>query len=79
MWEVEGTDEFADWYSGLDNDAQRRVDVAIERLSADGPGLARPWVDTLMGARRKKRSGCMTSTSWNWGRRDCYERTPQVE
>ena len=52
MWEVEGTDEFAAWYSGLDDDDKLRVDVAVERLSEDGPGLARPWVDTLAGARQ---------------------------
>ena len=52
MWEVEGTDEFATWYSALDDDAQRRVDDAVERLRNDGPGLARPWVDTLTSARQ---------------------------
>jgi hypothetical protein len=28
------------------------VDIAVERLIEDGPGLARPWVDTLAGARQ---------------------------
>jgi hypothetical protein len=52
MWDVEGTDEFAAWYSGLEDDDRRRVDDAIEHLSDDGPALGRPWVDTLAGARR---------------------------
>jgi hypothetical protein len=52
MWEVEGTDEFAAWYNGLGDDDRRRVDDAVGRLGEDGPGLARPWVDTLTGARQ---------------------------
>jgi hypothetical protein len=36
----------------LDDHEQRRVDVAVERLSIDGPGLGRPWVDTLAGAQQ---------------------------
>src|SRR5689334_8428878 len=52
MWQIEGTDEFAAWYNGLDDGDQRRVDLAVERLSTDGPALTRPWVDTLARARR---------------------------
>lgn len=50
-WEVEGTDEFADWYATLTNAQQRSVEDAIERLIEHGPGLGRPFVDTIATSR----------------------------
>ena len=54
MWNVEGTDEFADWFEGLSRADQARIEAAIERLEEQGPGLGRPWVDSLEGTRLKE-------------------------
>lgn len=54
MWDVEGTDEFADWFGGLTRGDQVRVEAAIERLEEDGPGLGRPWADSLAGTALKE-------------------------
>lgn len=50
-WNVEGTDEFGAWYLSLDDTATEAVNAAIDALVAGGPGLGRPWVDTLEGSR----------------------------
>ena len=54
MWEIEGTDQFADWFGRLSRDDKARVEAAIERLEEDGPGLGRPWVDSLVGTKIKE-------------------------
>jgi hypothetical protein len=51
MWEVEGTDQFADWYANLDESLQIRVDAAISWLEEKGPALDRPFVDTIKTSR----------------------------
>jgi hypothetical protein len=50
-WEVEGTDEFADWYGGLDADEQDDVVAAVTKLEELGPALGRPLVDTIATSR----------------------------
>jgi hypothetical protein len=50
-WEVEGTDEFADWYRALTTAQQRAVEDAVERLITYGPALERPLVDTIATSR----------------------------
>ena len=54
MWEVEGTDEFVEWFEALDRRDQVRVEAAIEHLERFGPGLGRPWADSLRGTRTKE-------------------------
>jgi len=54
LWEVEGTDEFTDWFVGLKTEEQQRVEATIERLEELGPGLGRPWADSLEGTRVKE-------------------------
>ena len=51
MWEIEGTDEFADWYGTLSATEQLAIDRAIGVLERRGPLLRRPLVDTLVGSR----------------------------
>lgn len=51
VWEIEVTGEFATWYDGLDDEDVRRVNVAVETLEEGGPGLGRPFVDTIHGSR----------------------------
>jgi hypothetical protein len=50
-WDVEGTDQFADWYGSLDHETQDDVIAAVAKLEERGPGLGRPLVDTIKGSR----------------------------
>jgi hypothetical protein len=50
-WEVEYTDQFEEWWNALTAEDQRRTEAAVEVLQERGPGLGRPWVDTLEGSR----------------------------
>lgn len=50
-WEVEYTDAFGEWWASLTADEQDRTAVAVGVLEEKGPGLGRPWVDTLEGSR----------------------------
>jgi hypothetical protein len=54
VWKIEGTDQFADWFGQLSRSDKVRVEAAIERLEEQGPGLGRPWVDSLVGTRIKE-------------------------
>lgn len=52
MWDVEGTDEFERWFrDALDPRERAAVGRVIELLTALGPQLGRPHVDTLAGTR----------------------------
>jgi hypothetical protein len=50
-WEIEVTDEFTAWYDSLSEADDDAVSAAIAALERDGPGLGRPLVDTVKGAR----------------------------
>jgi hypothetical protein len=50
-WEVEYTDQFEEWWNAVTAEDQRRIEAAVEVLQERGPGLGRPWVDTLQGSR----------------------------
>ncbi len=41
-WEVEATDEFADWFVDLDEPDQDAVDFTVDLLIAQGPSLRYP-------------------------------------
>ncbi|WP_420618706.1 type II toxin-antitoxin system RelE/ParE family toxin [Candidatus Poriferisocius sp.] len=49
-WEVNGTDEFADWFGGLTESEQDEVVVVVELLAEHGPELDRPYVDRIKGS-----------------------------
>lgn len=51
MWQVEGTDEFAGWFEGLDERDQEYLVAAVDKLEERGPALGRPFVDTIQGSR----------------------------
>jgi hypothetical protein len=53
MWHVEATDDFAMWFEALAWPDQERVMAAVEVLAELGPGLGRPFVDTLKGSRHR--------------------------
>ena len=44
MWEVEGTNEFVDWYSTLSEEDQDEMTARVEVLDAGGPGLVGRWL-----------------------------------
>lgn len=52
MWEVEFTDQFERWWTGLTASQQEALDVRVQLLSEFGPALGRPVVDTIRGSRR---------------------------
>jgi hypothetical protein len=51
MWQVEYTDQFEQWWNQLSMEEQAAIDVTVEVLQARGPGLGRPFVDTVKGSR----------------------------
>ena len=50
-WEVEGTDEFAEWYRDLDDEQRDVVTAAIDLLADHGPALRRPVVGDIEGSK----------------------------
>ena len=50
-WEVEYTDEFETWWSGLSGEEQENVDSKMGLLAQLGPNLGRPHVDTVKESR----------------------------
>lgn len=51
VWEVVYTDEFGEWFGGLQEEQQDAVVARVELLEAEGPALGRPTVDTIEGSR----------------------------
>lgn len=50
-WDVEVSDEFAQWYESLNEEESVSVDAAVDMLVEYGPMLGRPYADTLKGSR----------------------------
>lgn len=50
-WEVEGTDQFREWYRSLDRSEQEAVNAAVELLERDGPALGPPLADRIASSR----------------------------
>jgi len=50
-WEVSGTDEFADWFSGLTEPEADEVIAVVELLAEHGPELNRPYADRIKGSK----------------------------
>jgi hypothetical protein len=53
-WEVEYTEEFETWWSGLDADDQDKITAAVETLEEHGPNLKRPVVGEIVNNKKKK-------------------------
>jgi hypothetical protein len=47
---VEFTDEFGDWWEGLNTGEQKSVDRYVSLLQQLGPGLTRPYADAIHGS-----------------------------
>jgi len=54
VWDIEGTDQFATWFGRLSKGDKVKVEATIEALEEKGPGLGRPWADSLKGTRVKE-------------------------
>src|SRR6266545_2778807 len=50
-WEVELTDEFSDWWNGLDEAEQESVDATVRLLEAKGPLLPFPYSSAVKQSR----------------------------
>jgi hypothetical protein len=48
--DVEFTDEFGDWWGGLNAEEQESVNRYVLLLQQYGPALARPYADTIRGS-----------------------------
>ena len=51
MWNVEFTDEFAEWWQDLSEAEKVSVDASVRLLENLGPNLSRPHVDTIKGSK----------------------------
>lgn len=51
MWVVEFTDEFEQWWDGLDESQQAALAGRVALLEEHGPDLGRPVVDRISGSR----------------------------
>jgi hypothetical protein len=52
-WEVEYTDQFAQWWDELAEEEQDAVTAAVQILERRGPDLGRPLVDTIKQSRHQ--------------------------
>jgi hypothetical protein len=52
-WQVEYTDEFEKWWSGLKEEDQESVAAVVGLLEARGPELKRPYSDIVHGSRHQ--------------------------
>lgn len=51
VWDVEYTDEFGEWWSGLDEDAQDKIAVSVRLLEMRGPHLEFPHSSKIRSSR----------------------------
>ncbi len=50
-WDIEYTDEFGNWWNGLDAKAQVSVSASFDLLGLFGPGLGFPHSSDIKGSR----------------------------
>jgi hypothetical protein len=50
MWTIERTDEIEAWITGLDVEAREAIFKSLFVLREIGPGLGRPYVDSVKGS-----------------------------
>ncbi|MBZ7473393.1 type II toxin-antitoxin system RelE/ParE family toxin [Klebsiella grimontii] len=51
MWMIKTTDTFERWFTSFNDTDRARVLAALLVLREKGPGLSRPYADTLRGSR----------------------------
>ena len=52
MWDVESSEEYDEWFSGLDDSSKEAVYERILLLREFGPNLPRPYADVLHGSKK---------------------------
>lgn len=52
MWDVESSEEYDEWFSGLDDSSKESVYERILLLREFGPNLPRPYADVLHGSKK---------------------------
>jgi hypothetical protein len=50
-WNVEFTEEFGQWWESLSADEQESIAFGVRLLEENGPGLKRPYADTVQSSR----------------------------
>jgi len=60
-WEVEFSDEFGEWWDGLDAAEQKSVDFSVTLLSEAGPTLKMPHSSGVESSRHKHMRGSESS------------------
>jgi hypothetical protein len=50
-WRAERTKEFNEWWETLSIPERRRIVISVEVLKEEGPGVGRPYVDSVKGSR----------------------------
>jgi hypothetical protein len=50
-WAIEMTDEAEQWFLGLSRRDRQRIAAAVDALEEHGPGLGRPFVDSVKSSR----------------------------
>jgi hypothetical protein len=53
VWEVEGTDEFAEWFASLSDEEQVSVGRVVDLLVAHGPSLPFPYSSRIETSRHR--------------------------
>lgn len=51
MWEIKTTARFDDWFCTQNDHTRASILASLIVLRQKGPGLPRPWADTIKGAR----------------------------
>ncbi|EGN8000621.1 diaminopimelate decarboxylase [Salmonella enterica subsp. enterica serovar Cerro] len=51
MWTIKTTDTFDNWFTSLNDTDRASVLAALLVLREKGPGLSRPYADTIRGSR----------------------------
>ena len=51
VWNVEYTNEFGDWWSGLTENEQEEIAAVVELLAEHGPGLRFPYSSSVATSR----------------------------
>jgi hypothetical protein len=51
QWEIDSTEEFDDWFEGLESGDQEHIDAALRVLERQGPGLGRPLADSIASSK----------------------------
>ena len=74
MWNVEFTDEFAEWWASLAADQQAAVEAGVRLLEQYGPLLSRPHADTTFVAFDPRRSAILLIGGDKTGDERFYER-----